>query len=58
MTGVITGITATMATVDERVALCEVVEDVTGLFIGDKGYISKRFQKDLLQYHAIDLQTP
>lgn len=58
MTGVITGITATMATVDERVALCEVVDDITGLLIGDTGSISKRLQEDLLQYHAIDLQTP
>ena len=58
MTGIITGITATMATVDERVALCEIVDDVTGLLIGDKGYISKRVQEDLLQYHTIDLQTP
>jgi len=58
MTGVITGITATMATVDERVALCEVVDDITGLLIGDKWYISKRLQEDLLQYHTIDLQTP
>lgn len=49
MTGVITGITVTMATVDERVALCEIVDDITGLFIGDKGYISKRLQEDLLQ---------
>jgi hypothetical protein len=47
-----------MATVDERVALFAVVEDVTGLFIGDKGYISKRFHEDLLHYHVIDLQTP
>ena len=58
MTGVITGITATMATVDERVALCEVVEHITGLFIGDKGYISQRLQTDLLHYNGIDLQTP
>ena len=49
MTGVITGITATMATVDERVALCEVMDDITGLLLGDKGDISKRLQADLLQ---------
>ena len=58
MTGVITGRTATMATLDARGALCEIVDDVTGLFIGAKGYISKRLQEDLLHYHAIDLQTP
>ena len=31
MTGIITGRTATTATVEERVALCEIVDDVTGL---------------------------
>jgi len=56
-TGVITGLTATAANVDERVALFEVIEDIQGLLIGDKGYISKLLHDDLIQYKSIDLQT-
>ena len=50
VTGLITGLTATRATVDERVALCEVVDEVKGLVRGEKGYRSQRLQEDLLQY--------
>lgn len=56
--GVITSLTATAANVDERVAVFEVIEQIHGVLIGDKGYISHRLQEDLQHYGAIDLQTP
>ena len=57
-TGVMTGLTVTAANVDERAALFEVIEDIRGLRIGDKGYISHGLHEELLHSQAIDLQTP
>lgn len=57
-TGVITGFAATAANVDARVALCDVLDDIQGLLIGDKGYVSKALHAALVQYHSINLQTP
>lgn len=57
-TGVITGLTVTAANVDERAALFEVIEDIHGLLIGDKGYISHGLHEELFRSQAIDLQTP
>lgn len=56
--GVITGKTATAAPLDEREALFDVLPDIQGLLIGDKGYISKPLHKELLMYHHVDLETP
>jgi hypothetical protein len=55
--GVITGFTVTPANVDEREALWEVTQQIQGLLIGDKGYISQSLQGELAQVH-LDLQTP
>ncbi len=57
-TGVITGFAATAANVDERVALFDVLDNLQGLLIGDKGYLSKALHDDLAQYQSIKLQTP
>jgi hypothetical protein len=56
--GIITGRTATAAPVDEREALFDVLNDIQGLLLGDKGYISQTLKKELIVYHHIDLQTP
>lgn len=56
--GVITGKTATAAPLDEREALFDVLPGIQGLLIGDKGYISRPLQKELLLYHQVDLETP
>lgn len=58
MSGVITGKTATAASLDEREALFDVLPGIQGLLSGDKGYISKPLHKELLIYHHVDLETP
>jgi hypothetical protein len=55
--GVITGFTATAANVDEREAAWDVLDEVMGLLLGDKGYIS-HFFKMLLQERELCLWTP
>lgn len=57
LNGVITGFTVTPANGDEREALWEVTQQIQGLLIGDKGYISQSLQAELKQAH-VDLQTP
>jgi Transposase DDE domain len=47
-TGVITGFTLTPANGNEREALWEISDSVTGLVIGDKGYLSTSLQQELL----------
>ncbi len=54
--GVITGFTLTAANGDEREALWDIVEDIQGLLIGDKGYIGQFLQEELARY-GICLQT-
>ncbi len=56
-TGVITGFTLTPANGSEREALWEVVSNVQGVVIGDKGYLSQ-FLSEQLQAHNLSLQTP
>ena len=55
--GVITGFSLTPANASEREALWEVVHGITGLLIGDKGYLSSSLQNDLSCYQ-LNLQTP
>lgn len=54
--GVITGFTLTPANASERDTLWEIVNGITGLLIGDKGYLGQDLQQDLLNC-GIDLQT-
>lgn len=55
--GVISGVTLVAANVDERDAVWDVVEDMHGLLLGDKGFIRPILKEDLAHLH-IDLQTP
>ena len=56
--GVITGLTVTAANIDEREAIFEVIDNIHGLFIGDKGYMSQTLQEALHLQYGINLQTP
>ena len=58
LSGVITSKTATAAPMDERAALFDVLDDIQGLLIGDKGYISQSLHTELMVYQHIDLETP
>jgi hypothetical protein len=55
--GIITAFNVTPANVDEREAMLEMVQDIKGLIIGDKGYICQKLKGNLSQM-GIDLQTP
>ena len=55
--GVITGLTLTAAAGDERQALWELTPDLSGLVIGDKGYLGAFLNSELAR-EGIDLQTP
>ena len=55
--GVITGFSLTPASGSEREAVWEITNRISGLLIGDKGYLSSRLQQDLLQ-QSLNLQTP
>src|SRR5207253_11325108 len=50
---IITGMTATAAPIDEREALFDVLNDIQGLLLGDKGYISQTLKNELIVYHHI-----
>ena len=54
--GVITGFSLTPANGSERDALWSAASDITGLLIGDKGYLGNDLQQALLDW-GIDLQT-
>lgn len=54
--GVITGFALTPANASERDTLWETVNGITGLLIGDKGYLGQDLQQDLLDCR-INLQT-
>jgi hypothetical protein len=56
--GVICSYTYARANIDERDLLWEITENITGLLIGDKGYISKDLKKDLNEGRNINLETP
>lgn len=55
--GVITEFTVTPANQDEREAVWEITQQIQGLLVGDKGYLSQPLQAALAQVH-LDLQTP
>ena len=55
--GVITGITATAANVDERDSLYEIIHNIKGLLIGDKGLMRPSLKENLLK-EGVNLQTP
>lgn len=55
--GMITAMSVTPANVDERAVLWDFVGKISGVLIGDKGYISKDLQADL-EGSGIHLQTP
>ncbi|MEO1006704.1 MAG: transposase [Cyanobacteria bacterium J06638_38] len=55
--GIITGFCLTAANVSEREALWDVVDGISGLLIGDKGYLSNSLQSDL-NFSQLNLQTP
>lgn len=56
--GIITGITFTPAHVDERESLYEIVGNIKGLLIADKGLIGAEYQKAFYQRTGVNLQTP
>jgi hypothetical protein len=55
--GIIVGITLTAANVDERDSAYDVLQPITGVLLGDKGYIRPQFKADCAAM-GIDLQTP
>lgn len=55
--GVICGQTFAMASLDERDVIHDIVGNIQGLLIGDKGYIRPRLKEDMAN-QGIDLQTP
>lgn len=55
--GCIAGFNFTASNVSERDAMLELLGNIKGLLIGDKGYISAELKEKLAEY-GIDLQTP
>ena len=55
--GIITEITATAANIDERDSLWDLITEVSGMLIADKGLIGTDYQNDLRQLAQINLQT-
>ena len=55
--GIPVGFTLTAANIDERDAAYDMIENIEGLLLGDKGYIRPQFKEDC-QALGIDLQTP
>lgn len=55
--GVITDMTTTSANIDERDSLWDVIKEIEGMIIADKGLIGKNYQDELRQYTGLDLQT-
>lgn len=55
--GVIEKIGVALPNIDERDVMLEIVDNIKGLLIGDKGYISAE-KKGLLKEYGIDLETP
>lgn len=56
--GVITAITVTAANVDERESLWEIINDIDGLLLADKGLIGEDYRQQLLTHAGVNLQTP
>ena len=56
--GIITGVTVTQAHIDERESLYDIVDNVEGLLIADKGLIGSAYQKQFRLETGVNLQTP
>lgn len=56
--GVITNITFTPANIDERESLWEIVGNLKGLVLADKGLIGEAFQQELRIEAGVNLETP
>lgn len=55
--GVITEITTTAANIDERESLWDLMGEVRGMIIADKGLIGVEYKNELREFANIDLQT-
>lgn len=55
--GVITDLTVTAANIDERESLWDVIKEIAGMIIADKGLIGKDYREELYHYTGLDLQT-
>lgn len=56
--GIITSITVAPANVDERESLWDIVNNISGLLIADKGLIGEDYQQQIRKHTHVDLQTP
>jgi Transposase DDE domain len=56
--GMITGITVTPANIDERESLWDIVGNIRGLLIADKGLIGEDYQEQIRGHTQVNLQTP
>jgi len=56
--GMITSITVTPANIDERESLWDIVGNIPGLLIADKGLIGEDYQAQLRAHTGVNLQTP
>ena len=56
--GVISGITAAPAHMDERQSLWDIISNIKGLLIADKGLIGEDYQQEIRKEADINLQTP
>lgn len=56
--GMITGITVTPANIDERESLWDIIGNIRGLLIADKGLIGEDFQAQVRAHTNVNLQTP
>ena len=55
--GVITSITATQAHVDERESLWDLIVEIQGLLIADRGLIGEDYQTQVRRFSDVNLQT-
>ena len=56
--GIITGITVTPANIDERESLWDVIDNIQGILIADKGLIGEDYQQQIRTHSQVNLQTP
>lgn len=56
--GIITGITVASANIDERESLWDIVDNIGGLLIADKGLIGEDYQAQIRALTNVNLQTP
>ena len=56
--GMITGITVAPANIDERESLWDIVGNIRGLLIADKGLIGEDYQAQIRTHTNVNLKTP